>query len=254
MVVTPTKLTLLDPFHRGLTQSNSEVGRPPHYTKTRAPAISSQSQPRNGHLSVSAAPTWAENTAQPARKMGVASLLFHRTLSPKDALQVHSYNLEKQQPHTQLQVHSYAREHQPRHLHNKTCAPSYMHVQSLCQAPNFEKVELQPETKNVLTQIVLSESEAQSPSEPHEKEEEPKMSVPVEPKVEVEMPEVEPASECSSSQTQTQPRELSEMEMEVPKNNKRKVWGFFVCFGFFSNCFVHNTCFVRMYCLFCQCR
>ncbi|CAG01941.1 unnamed protein product, partial [Tetraodon nigroviridis] len=54
-----------------------------------------------------AAPMWTDTSTQPARKMGVASLLFHRTLSPKDALQVQSYTLEKkQQPHTQLQVHS----------------------------------------------------------------------------------------------------------------------------------------------------
>uniref|UniRef100_A0A672YTG1 [histone H3]-trimethyl-L-lysine(9) demethylase n=1 Tax=Sphaeramia orbicularis TaxID=375764 RepID=A0A672YTG1_9TELE len=87
---------------------NSDIHRPPHYTKTRAPAISSQSQPRNGHLSVAVAPTWTEATAHPARKMGVASLLFHRTLSPKDILQVHSYTLEKQQkPHAQLQVHNF---------------------------------------------------------------------------------------------------------------------------------------------------
>lgn len=96
-----------------------------------------------------------------------------------------------------------------------------MQVQSLCQAPSCEKMEPQQETKTVLTQIALNESDAQSPTEHHEKEEEPKMSVPVEPQVEVDMPQVEPNSECSSSQTQTQPSELS--EMEAPKNNKRKV-------------------------------
>lgn len=229
MIVTPTKLTLLDPFHRGLSQSNSEAGRPPHYTKTRAPTISFQSQPRNGHLSVSALPTCTETTAQPARKMGVASLLFHRTLSAKDTLQVHSYTLEKQQqPHTQLQVHSYAREHQPRHLHNKTCTPSHTQVQSLCQAPSCERTAPQPENKNVLTTVALNESEAQSLVEQHEKEDKPKMSEPVEPPVDVEMPEVEATSTCYSSQTQTQPSETSKMEMESPKNNKRKVWVFFL--------------------------
>uniref|UniRef100_H3D0F1 [histone H3]-trimethyl-L-lysine(9) demethylase n=1 Tax=Tetraodon nigroviridis TaxID=99883 RepID=H3D0F1_TETNG len=110
LVVTPTKLTLLDPFHRSFTQNHGEVVHPRHYAKTRAPAISSQSQHRNGHLSVSAAPMWTDTSTQPARKMGVASLLFHRTLSPKDALQVQSYTLEKkQQPHTQLQQENEAR-------------------------------------------------------------------------------------------------------------------------------------------------
>ncbi|XP_038574256.1 lysine-specific demethylase 4A-like isoform X4 [Micropterus salmoides] len=223
LVVTPTKLTLLDPFHRGLTQSNSDVGRPPHYTKTRAPAISSQSQPRNGHLSVSAAPTWTEATAQPARKMGVASLLFHRTLSPKDTLQVHSYTLEKQQqPHTQLQVHSYAREHQSRHLQHKTCkqSPSHTQIQFLSQAPSCEKMEPQPESKMILTKVTLNEAEAESLVQPEQKVDKPKMAKPVE----AQDDEVEkPTSKSASSQTQTQPRELSKTEMEPPKNNKRKV-------------------------------
>lgn len=218
MVVTPTKLTLLDPFHRGLTQSNSDVSRPPHYTKTRAPAISSQSQTRNGHLSVSAAPTWTEATAQPARKMGVASLLFHRTLSPKDTLQVHSYTLEKQQqPHTQLQVHSYAREHQPRHLQHKTCTPLRMQVQSLSQAPSSERTEPPPETKTVLTKVAHVVEQDQ-------KEDKPEMPLPVEAQVEVEKPEVEPTSKSASSMTQTEPRESISMEVEAPKNSRRKVW------------------------------
>ncbi|XP_035526704.1 lysine-specific demethylase 4A isoform X3 [Morone saxatilis] len=223
LVVTPTKLTLLDPFHRSLTQNNSDVSRPPHYTKTRAPAISSQSQPRNGHLSISAAPTWTEATAQPARKMGVASLLFHRTLSPKDTLQVHSYTLEKQQqPHTQLQVHSYAREHQPRHLQHKICTPSHMQVQSSTQAPSCERTEPQPESKMVLTNVALNESEAQSLVELEPKEEKPEITVPVEAQTEVEKPEVEPTSQSACSPTQTQPSESSTMELNAPKNNKRK--------------------------------
>ncbi|KAE8291101.1 Lysine-specific demethylase 4A [Larimichthys crocea] len=223
LVVTPTKLTLLDPFHRGLTQSNSDVARPPHYTKTRAPAISSQSQHRNGHLSVSAPPTWTEATAQPARKMGVASLLFHRTLSPKDTLQVHSYTLEKQQqPHTQLQVHSYAREHQPRHLQHKICTPSHTQVHtSSPQAPSCERTKPQPEIKIVLTKVAQNESKAQSLVEQEQKEEKPKVSVPVETQVEVEKPEVEPISKSASSETQTHPA-TQKMEMEAPKNNKRK--------------------------------
>ncbi|XP_070700547.1 lysine-specific demethylase 4A-like isoform X5 [Pempheris klunzingeri] len=219
LVVTPTKLTLLDPFHRGLSQSNSDVGRPPHYTKTRAPAISSQSQPRNGHLSVSVAPAWSEATAQPARKMGVASLLFHRTLSPKDALQVHSYTLEKQQqPHTQLQVHSYAREHQPRHLQHKTCTPSHTQVQSLPQAPSCERTEPQPESKITPTKVAPDESEAQSLVEQDQKEDQPQMSTPVEAQA-----ELEPISKSASSPTQTQTQEWSKAEKEPPKTNKRKM-------------------------------
>ncbi|XP_036939199.1 lysine-specific demethylase 4A isoform X2 [Acanthopagrus latus] len=223
LVVTPTKLTLLDPFHRGLTQSNSDVTRPPHYTKTRAPAISSQSQARNGHLSVSVAPTWTETTTQPSRKMGVASLLFHRTLSPKDTLQVHSYTLEKQQqPHTQLQVHSYAREHQPRHLQHKTCTPSHTQVQSSSQAPNCERTEPEPETKIVLTKVMPNELKAQRVVEKDQKEDKPKMSAPVETEVEVKMPKVEPTSQSALSPPQTQPSMLGKTEMEAPKNSKRK--------------------------------
>lgn len=225
MVVTPTKLTLMDPFHRGLTQGDG--GRPPHYTKTRAPAISSQA--RNGHLSVSVAPTWTEATAQPARKMGVASLLFHRTLSPKDTLQVHSYTLEKQRhPHTQLQVHSYAREHQPRHLQHKTCTPSHTQVQASSQAPSCERTEPQPESKIILTKVALNESEAQSPVVQDQEEDKPKMSTSIETQAEVENPEVEPTSKFASFQTEPQPKDLSKAEIEAPKSNKRKVIVFYI--------------------------
>ncbi|XP_032387160.1 lysine-specific demethylase 4A isoform X1 [Etheostoma spectabile] len=223
LVVTPTKLTLLDPFHRGLTQSISDVGRPPHYTKTRAPAISSQALPRNGHLSVSAAPSWTEVTAQPVRKMGVASLLFHRTLSPKDTLQVHSYTLEKQQqPRTQLQVHSYAREHQPRHLQHKTCTPSHTQVQSSPQAPSCERTEPQPQCKIFPTKAAPIKSETLSIVEQDQKMDKPKMSMPVEAQAEVQEPEVKPTSTSASSQTRTQVKEMSKTPMENPKNNKRK--------------------------------
>ncbi|XP_031137014.1 lysine-specific demethylase 4A-like isoform X1 [Sander lucioperca] len=223
LVVTPTKLTLLDPFHRGLTQSVSDVGRPPHYTKTRAPAISSQSLPRNGHPSVSTAPSWTETKAQPVRKMGVASLLFHRTLSPKDTLQVHSYTLERQQqPRTQLQVHSYAREHQPRHLQHKTCPPSRTQVQSSPQASSCERTEPQPQSKIILTKAATIKSEAPSLAEQDQKMDKPEMSTPVEAQAEVQKPEVKPTSASASSQTQTQPKEMSKTQMEAPKNNKRK--------------------------------
>ncbi|XP_019965308.1 lysine-specific demethylase 4A isoform X1 [Paralichthys olivaceus] len=217
LVVTPTKLTLMDPFHRALTQSNSNGGRPPHYTKTRAPAISAQSHTRNGHLSLSASPEWREASAQPARKMGVASLLFHRTLSPKDTLQVHSYTLEKhRQPQTQLQVHSYAREHQPRHLQHK----SYTQVQSSFQDLSCETADQQQESKFIIIKMAQTESEVQSPEKQDQKEDKPKMSTSIEAQPEVEEPEVEP--ESTSPQVQPQQQELSYMGKKAPKNNKRK--------------------------------
>ncbi|KAK2822191.1 hypothetical protein Q5P01_022256 [Channa striata] len=223
LVVTPTKLTLMDPFHRGFAQSSNDGGRPPHYTKTRAPAISSQSQTRNGHLSVSVAPTWTDGTAQPARKMGVASLLFHRTLSPKDTLQVHSYTLEKhRQPHTQLQVHSYAREHQPRHLQPKTCTVSHTQAQCLSQAPKCEETVPQPESKVILTKAAPNELHAKSPVEQDKVEDKTKISTSVEAQAEVVKSEVEPKSKPAFSQAETQNKELSKIEVEGPKNNKRK--------------------------------
>lgn len=230
LVVTPTKLTLLDPFHRGMSQSNGDVGRPPHYAKTRAPAISSLSQPRNGHLSVSVAPSWSESPSAPARKMGVASLLFHRTLSPKDTLQVHSYTLEKQQqPHTQLQVHSYAREHQPRHLQHKTCTPSHTQVQPLFQTPSCEVKEPRPETKNVISKGALNGSVTQRLVAQDQKEEKPKVAPSPAPAIE-KKPEVEPNKPTFSSQTETQQVEMRKAETETTKNNKRKV-----CFYLFHN-------------------
>ncbi|CAJ1071846.1 lysine-specific demethylase 4A isoform X2 [Xyrichtys novacula] len=230
LVVTPTKLTLLDPFHRGLSQSNGDSGRPPHYTKTRAPAISSLSQPRNGHLSVSVAPSWSDSTTTPARKMGVASLLFHRTLSPKDTLQVHSYTLEKQQhPHTQLQVHSYAREHQPRHLQYKTCTPSHTQVQSSALAPSCAISEPRPETNNMNPKVELKEPEAPHRVEQQEEQQEEQksqkkeipQSLPAMIKVEEIKSEEEPNSNTSVTQNQTQHSEIIKAELE-PQKNKRK--------------------------------
>lgn len=217
LVVTPTKLTLLDPFHRSFTQSHSEGVHPRHYTKTRAPAISSQSQARNGHLSVTTAPVWTETTAQPARKMGVASLLFHRTLTPKDTLQVQSYTLEnqQQQPHTQLQVHSYAREHQPRHLQSKPSPMSHAQIQASTQALSCGRTETQSEKKSALTTGVPNGYDVQDLEEQHEREDKPEVSVPA------KMAEAEPADQCSSSQTQTQPIKLDKMETEAPKNKQK---------------------------------
>ncbi|XP_076000834.1 lysine-specific demethylase 4A-like isoform X2 [Genypterus blacodes] len=214
LVVTPTKLTLMDPFHRCLTQGNSDIGRAPHYTKTRAPAISSQAQPRNGHVSATVDPAWA----QPTRKMGVASLLFHKTLGPKDALQVHSYTLEKQQqPHTQLLVHSYAREHQPRHLLHKACTPSHTQMKPSSQEPCVERTE--PVQKIILTKVEQSEPKALSPAKNQQEETKPKpLTLVVAPQSEKDNPKVIHVSKPASLQTQTQSTELE----EAPKNNKQK--------------------------------
>uniref|UniRef100_A0A667YHQ3 [histone H3]-trimethyl-L-lysine(9) demethylase n=1 Tax=Myripristis murdjan TaxID=586833 RepID=A0A667YHQ3_9TELE len=188
-----------------------------------------ESQSRNGHLSVAVPPAWTEAAAQPARKMGVASLLFHRTLSPKDALQVHSYTLEKrQQPHTQLQVHSYAREHQPRHLQHKAHALSHTQAQSRCQTPSQNSMETPPtetESKIILTKVAMSEAEAQahSPGGQQQKEERPKVSVSAVAQAE-QRPEDESTYKSPSIQTRTQPKELMTTEVEGCKNSKRKVY------------------------------
>ncbi|KAM9790290.1 lysine-specific demethylase 4A isoform 1-T1 [Syngnathus typhle] len=146
LVVTPTKLTLIDPFHR---LNTSDSGHTPHYTKTRPPAFSSHSQ--NGHLSTSA--TWSSATGQPSRKMGVASLLFHRTLTQKDILQVHNYPRAKQPVHTMLQVHSYAREHQPRHLQlSGTALPA-------SQALGSGSTESEPQSPIALSEVELVQTE-----------------------------------------------------------------------------------------------
>ncbi|XP_034038547.1 lysine-specific demethylase 4A-like [Thalassophryne amazonica] len=222
LVVTPTKLTLIDPFHRTLGQSNIDASRPPHYTKTRAPAISSQSEPRNGHLSVGVVPTLKDATAQPARKMGVASLLFHRTLSPKDPLQVQSYTVEKQQQqhhhHTQLQVHSYAREHQPRHLQLKNNTPFHAPAQPFLQASSCERLDQQPESNRVHSNVVQNKSEVHSPVEHQQLEDQPMLS---EARAEVRKPDLESTSRNVFSQSETQPRQLSTMAAE-PLKNKRK--------------------------------
>ncbi len=155
--------------------------------------------------------------------MGVASLLFHRTLSPKDTLHVHSYTLEKQQQHhTQLQVHSYAREHQPRHLQHKTYTQSVTQVQSLSQEPSCERTESQPENKIVLTEVAQIKQD--------QKEDKPEMLVPVEAQFESKNDEVEPTSNSASAVTQTEPIESDITEMEGTKNNRRKVCLLLLCF------------------------
>ncbi|TNM97868.1 hypothetical protein fugu_014114 [Takifugu bimaculatus] len=226
LVVTPTKLTLLDPFHRSFTQSHKEVAQPRHYAKTRAPAISAQTQHGNGHLSVTAAPVWTDTTAQPARNMGVASLLFHRTLSPKDALQVQSYTLEKQQqqqqqpaPHTQLQVHSYAREHQPRQLPSRpSAAAAHALPLTTSQAASGETPS---EDKHALSTVVLNESRPRPLMEQHKHEATPEISRPVESQVKVETPAVQTTCQSSSSQTPTHATKLSNPEQDAPRNKRK---------------------------------
>ncbi|XP_028284310.1 lysine-specific demethylase 4A isoform X2 [Parambassis ranga] len=219
LVVTPTKPTLMGPIHRSLTQSSIDGGRTPHYTKTRAPAISSQTKARNGHLSVPVTPVWTEPTAQPARKMGVASLLFHRTLSPKDTLYVHSYTLEKQQqPHTQLQVHSYAREHQPRHLQHKT---SHTQGQSSSQELSCERNETQSEYETILTKVTQSESGAENPLVQDEEEDKTELPMSIEEQAEVEQPAVE-LTKSVPLLTEQQPQDLGKEKLETPKHRKRK--------------------------------
>lgn len=172
LVVTPTKLMLLDPFHRSLIQSNGDATRPPHYTKTRAPAISSQSKPTNGHLSLMVAPTWSEATAQPQRRMGVASLLFHRPLSPKDVLQVHNYTQDALKI-PQLEVHSYAKEHKPRHLQNKITVESHGTVEEQKNITSLFEDELEPaEIAHISEQDQKDNSISQSAEEHMSKSEE----------------------------------------------------------------------------------
>ncbi|CAL8346000.1 unnamed protein product [Merluccius merluccius] len=143
--------------------------------------------------------------ASPDCKRHKASLLFHKTLSTKDVLQVHGCSLEKkkqqqqqqqqqqqeqQPPHTQIQVHSYAKEHKPRHLQCKAQPPCQTRPAE-CRASRLEEEE---------------EEEEEEPTEP-----EPRVQV-----IKVEqMPERQP--EVSTS------REGSRLENEALTNNKRKV-------------------------------
>ncbi|XP_034146546.1 lysine-specific demethylase 4A isoform X2 [Esox lucius] len=123
---TPVKLTLRD-LPNVMTDpavgncSTSSAVHKFNLPSTSGHTASMLAQPqshRNGHLPVVAPPTRTGPSVQPIRKLGVASLLFHKTQSPKDTLQIHSYARDHQPPihHTQLHVHSYAREHLPRHL------------------------------------------------------------------------------------------------------------------------------------------
>uniref|UniRef100_A0A8C6T479 [histone H3]-trimethyl-L-lysine(9) demethylase n=1 Tax=Neogobius melanostomus TaxID=47308 RepID=A0A8C6T479_9GOBI len=106
----------------------------PHYARTRPPAILSQTEPWNGHLSLTAA------SALPRRKMGVASLLFHRPISSKDILQVHNYTqIIQRKPPALLQVHSYAKDHQPRLLQSKVCPEATVNEHKA--SPSRESVE-----------------------------------------------------------------------------------------------------------------
>uniref|UniRef100_A0A3P8VW91 [histone H3]-trimethyl-L-lysine(9) demethylase n=1 Tax=Cynoglossus semilaevis TaxID=244447 RepID=A0A3P8VW91_CYNSE len=192
LVVTPTKLTLLDPFHRGFIQSNSNAGRYTHCAKTRPPTISSQTRAGNGHLPVTVVPTQPGAPGQPSRKMGVASLLFHKTLSPKETLQVQNYSLETQrQTPTQLQVSSSA------------------------------KVDSPPESLSSLTKVTPTEAKVPIPKQGDE-EDKPKMLVFSDAHAELKTPEVESTSMSHCLHTQSQAKELSKIERDNLKNSKRK--------------------------------
>ncbi|XP_014045457.1 lysine-specific demethylase 4A isoform X2 [Salmo salar] len=162
---TPVKLTPreLPNLKTDPTKGNSSTSPAPQKvtipsTSNHAATILAQPQShRNGHLPVVAPPARTGPSAQPVRKLGVASLLFHKTQSPKENLQVHSYARENQQPihHTQLHVHSYAREHLPRHLQP--------HLQLKAQLQSQVKAG-QQESQVPFTKDEHIQAEAQSPS------------------------------------------------------------------------------------------
>ncbi|KAK6302447.1 hypothetical protein J4Q44_G00268020 [Coregonus suidteri] len=162
---TPAKVTLreLPNVKTDPTKGNSSTSPAPQKvtissTSNHAATVFAQPQShRNSHLPVGAPPARTGPSAQPVRKLGVASLLFHKTQSPKEALQVHSYARENQQPihHTQLHVHSYAREHLPRHLQN--------HLQ-LKAHPQLQVKAEQQESQVPSTKDEQIQAKAQSPS------------------------------------------------------------------------------------------
>ncbi|KAM6948767.1 lysine-specific demethylase 4A [Aplochiton taeniatus] len=207
LVVTPTKLTLME-------LPSLRTGSP----STLPAAFRAQVQPfpRNGHLRVPSLPSrpgLGATYAQPVRKLGVASLLFHKTLSPKEALQVQGSTQPQQQHHMQLHVHSYAREHQPRPLQHK--APP----QSLAQGPSqagtqdfkitFTKVE-QDQAKATSGE----ERTAQGPSQPRPSGE---AQAPLERSV-VKAPPVQSPALAKGLKT----GEGADRKKEVPQVNKRK--------------------------------
>nr|XP_029479960.1 lysine-specific demethylase 4A-like isoform X3 [Oncorhynchus nerka] len=161
---TPVKLTSreLPNLKTDPTKGNSSTSPAPQKvtipsTSNHAATILAQPQShRNGHLPVVAPPARTGPSAQPVRKLGVASLLFHKTQSPKETMQVHSYARENQQPihHTQLHVHSYAREHLPRHLQP--------HLQLKAQLQSQVKAG-QQESQVPFTKDEHIQAEAQSP-------------------------------------------------------------------------------------------
>uniref|UniRef100_A0A8C5EQ74 [histone H3]-trimethyl-L-lysine(9) demethylase n=1 Tax=Gouania willdenowi TaxID=441366 RepID=A0A8C5EQ74_GOUWI len=226
LVVTPTKLTLMDPFHRVF----SDRGRPPHYTKTRAPTILSQAKSRNGYVPVTLTNTRTDATVQPARKMGVASLLFHRTLSPKDPLQVQSYIAEKQHApaRTQLQVHSYAREHQPRPMLIKPCTSSQIDAQATPRTPACEGTSSQNPHPAILHPghklIVPQETKKTAPPVQVQEEHKPIIVIPVERQIPVTTLKVLPptSTEAVNNQFQVQNQTRITVENMEKVSNKRK--------------------------------
>lgn len=73
---------------------NASCGAATSISKTTAPSSGCPQPFPKHHLSIASVPTVPHCLSAVPRvssKPGVASLLFHRTLSPSDALQVHSY-------------------------------------------------------------------------------------------------------------------------------------------------------------------
>uniref|UniRef100_A0AAZ3NNK9 [histone H3]-trimethyl-L-lysine(9) demethylase n=1 Tax=Oncorhynchus tshawytscha TaxID=74940 RepID=A0AAZ3NNK9_ONCTS len=200
---TPVKLTSreLPNLKMDPTKGNSSTSPAPQKvtipsTSNHAATILAQPQShRNGHLPVVAPPARTGPSAQPVRKLGLASLLFHKTQSPKETMQVHSYARENQQPihHTQLHVHSYAREHLPRHLQPHLQLKAQLqsqvkagqqesqvpftkdeHIQAEAQSPRKgEQVETKAQTQGLTkwqqpgeAQALEEKSEAKAPSRP----------------------------------------------------------------------------------------
>ncbi|XP_055738838.1 lysine-specific demethylase 4A-like isoform X2 [Salvelinus fontinalis] len=194
---TPVKLTSreLPNLKTDPTKGNSSTS--PALQKVTIPSTSNHAatilaQPqshRNSHLPVVAPPARTGPSAQPVRNLGVASLLFHKTQSPKETMQVLSYARENQQPihHTQLHVHSYAREHLPRHLQLKAQLQSQVkagqqesqvpftkdeHIQAEAQSPRKgEQVETKAEGLSKWqqpgeAQAQEEKSDAKAPSSP----------------------------------------------------------------------------------------
>lgn len=208
-------------------------------TTTPASSILAQAQQslRNGHVTVAALPNRTGATTQTARptlKLGVASLLFHKTLSPKEALQVHSYARENQQHqhHTQLHVHSYAREHQPRlHLQHQAQHKAQAEAQAQTQATGHGRTEQgechslptkgeQHNQAKVSTKGQQQQAKAQRQSLSQGQQEQPGKA-----QAQEESPEAKVSNRLEPVQTQAQTLagKSVEVEEEALRRDKRKV-------------------------------